>query len=402
MADNLAHSIVARWDHPDVKFVPLLREGGIQAVVVTSSNDAFADACRSAGIQIIPAGALQFADWKTLPGGATERAVVLTEGQWPGMAPGDGMAGASSGPWVDANLHWVACLRALHPGRPALLGYLPKTEQRLTPGYALELALIEAWAGGGNYLLALEPAFREALLRDDARVRDNWRQLGRTAAFLQQNAERFGRPVSPELTVLVEPGEATPEIANLLFRRCLSPALAPAAEPPAPDGRRCALVALDLQPPPESVRRRILAHAEAGATVAVNGAWWRTSGLKPLRREEDREWFTLGRGRVVAYHDAIDPSAFGYDAIDLVGQERRAARVWSAPAAIALASERQLLVVNYGRPAGAALARVHGHFASARLLRPDAGPLDLRPARRGPGTEVEIPQLSRLAVVLFE
>ena len=92
MADNLAHSIVARWDHPDVKFVPLLREGGIQAVVVTSSNDAFADACRSAGIQIIPAGALQFADWKTLPGGATERAVVLTEGQWPGMARGDGMA----------------------------------------------------------------------------------------------------------------------------------------------------------------------------------------------------------------------------------------------------------------------------------------------------------------------
>lgn len=408
MAPDIARRIVARWDHPDPQYVPLLGQAGIQAVVVEAPNEPFARACEQAGIGAIASSELDFLNLKSA-GRTGTKPVVFTEGQWPGAARSRDVAAASSGPWVDANLHWMAYLRALYPGRPAVLGYLPpQSKERLLPFDALELALVEAWVMGGNYLLALEPAFREALFAGDARARAAWERLGRTAAFLRAQQALFGGPVTPALTLLVEPGEATPEIANLLYRRCLSPALAPAADPPAPDAARIlVLAAVDIQPPSAAVRRRILAHAEAGATVVVNGTWWRGAPVALVRGEEDRDVYHLGRGSLVAYKGAIeDPGAFGYDVIDLVGQERRAARLWNADAAIAVASGRKLYCVNYGNYGrgswGQALARVPAHYGTARLLSPDGGPQDLKTARRGSGTEVNIQTLRRLAVVVFE
>jgi hypothetical protein len=107
---------------------------------------------------------------------------------------------------------------------------------------------------------------------------------------------------------------------------------------------------------------------------------------------------------VVAYRDAIaDPSEFALDVIDVVTHRRRAARLWNAPAAIVTATGKGLLhCVNYGSPARSEVqARIHGAFTRATLLRPDGPPADLKAARRGSTTEVMIPSLSRLAVVVF-
>ena len=213
---------------------------------------------------------------------------------------------------------------------------------------------------------------------------------------------------------MVEPGAATAEIGNLLYRRNASPLLVSAAALPPPDPQlRLALVAANLRQPEPGMAKRILAHAEAGAALIVAApsaqTWWRTASMKPVRTEADREFYTLGRGRVVAYRKPVaDPSEFALDVIDIVTHPRRAVRVWNGPAVVAFATssprrgERLLHLVNYGSPIDTDLqARVQGNFAKATLLRPDGSPLALPAAKRGTTTEVFVPEVKRLGVVVF-
>ena len=60
-------------------------------------------------------------------------------------------------------------------------------------------------------------------------------------------------------------------------------------------------------------------------------------------------------------------------------------------------------LVNYGSPIDMEVqARVQGHFTKATLLRPDGGiRCRSQPAKRGTMTEVQVPELSRLGVVVF-
>jgi hypothetical protein len=355
---------------------------------------------------------------------------ALSVGLWPGISRGpssgsgdDAIASASRQPWIDANGFWAGYLRTLYPARPAVLGYLPDSKAGLRPDRSvpfdtLELALAEAWAWGGNYLLAVENRYREALLASDEKALDAWRRLGRTARWLAAHASQFRRPVLPAVTLLVEAGEATAEIANLMYRQTVSPALAPAASPPSPDPRRLlVLVAVSIRSPEAAAAKRILAHAEAGATVVVdapgNGAWWRAAGLKPLRNQEDRDFYTLGRGQVVAYKEPIaDPSEFAFDVIDFVTHKRRAARLWNAPSIIALATAAPasgparegvlLCALNYGAAIDSDVqVRVQGVFAKASLLRPDGPTIPLKTAKRGTTTEVFLPELRRVGCVVF-
>jgi hypothetical protein len=409
---DLSHDLAVRWNDPDPKHVSLLREAAIDQVLIAHPHEEFERACRSAGIGVTPEDQVQFATLKELMTAAHGKPLVLREGQWPGIGHGpniqpleDEIASASSQPWVDSNGSWIAYLRALFPNRPPALGYLPNLGNRVAPFDSLELALIEAWAAGGNYVMALDPRFRAALLKGDEKARGAWRQLGRTAGWLQQHTELFRQPTFPSITQLVEEGESTAEIAHMLFRQNASPALVNAAEPPAPDPeRRRVIVAVELRPPLVPVRNRILDHAQAGASVVVNGDWWQNSSLTKVKSQEDRDFYRLGRGQVVAYHKTIDdPSEFALDAIDILTHPRRGVRLWNAPAVIALATGKSLLqCVNYGSPADRDIqARILGTFAKATLVRPEAAALPLKAVRRGATTEVMIPELGRLGVVVF-
>ena len=95
------------------------------------------------------------------------KSVAYEQGLWPGISRGPSaeggdaaVAGASQQPWVDANGFRVGWLKALHPRRPAVLAY-PADEKaglkpdRMVPHDTLELALVEAWISGGNYVLSL-------------------------------------------------------------------------------------------------------------------------------------------------------------------------------------------------------------------------------------------------------
>jgi hypothetical protein len=125
--------------------------------------------------------------------------------------------------------------------------------------------------------------------------------------------------------------------------------------------------------------------------------------MSVAREEEDRVFHKLGRGLVVAYRNPIeDPSEFALDVIDLVTHKKRAVRMWNAPAVLALVTRARLVLVNYGSPQDREFTvHVQGLYGHARLERPEAGGLDLQPARRGSATELRVPGINRVAVVEF-
>jgi hypothetical protein len=425
---DLSSEVAIRWNDCDEKFVPLLKEGGITTVLVSSRNETFETACRTAGLKVQPLEEVQFLPLVTINSAPPGALVALTNGLWPGVSrrPEEGsdvfVGGATARPWVDSNGYLVGILRTLYPNRPALLGYLPDDKagvkpDALLPYLSLELALVEAWVNGGNYLLSLEPRYHERLLGGEARALDAWRQMGRTAQWLGKNGELFRQAAFPTITALVEADEGLAEITNLLYRHNASPALASAANPPTPDPlRRLALVAVSIRPPDPGIRRRLLSHAEAGTSLIVDApgadAWWRDPRLKLVRSQEDRDFYSLGRGQVVAYHEPIsDPGEFAFDVIDIVTQPRRAARLWNGEEVIARATlcarglngGRALLhLVNYGPPREyEVLAGIQGNYTKASLWRPEGAPVSLPTAKRGTTTEVGIPELGRVGVLVL-
>jgi hypothetical protein len=246
-------------------------------------------------------------------------------------------------------------------------------------------------------------------LKEDPKATAAWNQLGRTARWLREKITMFRQPSFPIVTALVDAGPASAEIANLLYRRNVSPALVSVTAIPSPDPqKRLAVVAANLKAPGADQVKQMMAHAEAGSTLIAatppTQQWWKVSGLKPLRSEHDRDYFSLGKGQVVAYKRPIaDPSEFALDVIDIITHKRRAVRLWNAPAVIGLATGPGILhLVNYGAPIDVDVqARIQGNYTKATLMRPDADSISLQTAKRGTTTEVQVPAIKRLGVVVF-
>jgi hypothetical protein len=207
MRVDLPNQIVLRWDS-DSDCSGLLASGGIDAVWFPSHDDRIAAACRAAGADTLDADAIRFVgrdQTGPLPPGDF---LAVKAGVWPGArasarnADGSFSGGASQRAWIDANGYLVAWTKALFPGRAPLLAYLPDSDAGIAQGQvitydSLELALIDSWAAGGNYLLAPDAAYRNALLRRDPAATAAWSQLGPDRP-LAQGEPGSSPPTSPE------------------------------------------------------------------------------------------------------------------------------------------------------------------------------------------------------------
>jgi hypothetical protein len=424
MSVDFGREIVFRGDGADTRLLARFRETGASAAVFSTPGREQEEACRKLGIEPLAAAGIQFLSWQDAGRAKPGTPVVLAEGSWPGIARSgargrdDEVSSASRQPWLDSDSFWVGCLRAVAPARPAVLGYLPDekaglSKDRVVPFDSLELALADAWVAGGNVLLAPEPRFKDALARGDSQATAAWSKLVRTAGWLKENIAWFRQPTVPIISALVEAGTDSAELVNLMYRQAASPALASAADPPPPaPGKTLALVAASINAPRAPVRDRILEHARQGATVVVDApaekAWWRVPGMAAAKEEDDRVFYKIGKGLVVAYRKPIeDPSEFALDVIDLVTHKKRTVRLFAAPSVIATVTQAKtgetlLLLVNYGSPQRMELtAHVQGLFTRARVERPEAPSITLKPMRRGSATELRVPEIGRTAVVIL-
>jgi hypothetical protein len=332
------------------------------------------------------------------------------------------VASASREPWLDANSYLVAYLRGLYPDRAALLGYRPDADagvkpDRMLPNDSLELALAESFVAGGNVVLWPPEKHHSAVVAGNAEAVAAWRSLGVTARFLKQQAQWFRPPGGATVAVAAGTLDESGEILNMLYRRNACPVTFPAARvPPLEAGRWRAVVVANVPAPSEAGRKRLLDYARAGGllmtapAVAGGPAWWVSTAARKTRTDEDRDWYAVGKGTVVAYREPVqDPHEFALDVIDAVGARVRDLRLWSAGTVIGLlhrlpGGKLAVVLVNYGSPRRDDFpARVEGLFRQATLHEPGAvAARPLKVAKRTSGTEITVDRLGRLAVIVLE
>ena len=408
--------LVLRWPDPEPSHIPLLKQAGIQTLVLSTKPD---PAFENAGIATLLESELRIFPLTQLP---TEPGpyAALSTGLWPGISRVPSTAGkdvevvsASREPWVDSNAYLIAYLKALYPKSTPVLAYEANEASglrpdRIVPFETLTLALAEARVMGGNYILSVDPQYRKALLANDAKATAAWKQFGLTARWLAENQALFGIEPPPMITTLVEPGRPTAEIANLLFRRNGSPRLIAEVPDRLPQGT-LAVVTTSLKPPkPQTAAKLLDQVSQAGVTLVTDdpspNAWWRSSQMNAIKTQSDRVFYSLGKGAIVAYNRKIvDPSEHALDVIDIVGHPRRAVRIWNANSTIAISSPGIVNLLNYsGRSRGGdTQVRIQGVYKTATLLRPESPPLKLEASRRGSTTEVFVPDLALVGTILF-
>ena len=401
--------LIIRWPDPQPSHITLLKQAGIQAVVLAKPEPAFA-----AAFATVPEADLRAFPLNQLPANPGPYA-ALSSGLWPGISREPSISGpnvetvsASREPWVDSNAYSISYLRALYPKSAPVLAYEANPAAglgagRIVPFDTLMLALAEARVMGGNYILSLDPAFRKALLAGDAKAVAAWKQLGVTAKWLADNKDLFGMEPPPAITALVEPGRATAEIANLLFRRNGSPRLIADVPERLPAGT-FVLVTTSMKTPKPEIAARILELAAVGGVTVVTDdqAWWKSPQLQVVKTQSDRVFYALGKGSICAYNRKIvDPSEHALDVIDLVGHPRRAVRIWNANATIPVAAPGVVHLLNYSGRGRDTQVRIQGVYKSCMWLRPGAAPVNLAAARRGTTTEVFVPEPALVSTLRF-
>ena len=384
------NSLFVRWPEGEPRPAALFQKAGVEAVVGDK----------------LPAG---------LP-------AALDEGLYPGIrTPGtrvdwvEEVASASREPWIDSNAWLVRCQHAMHPGKPVLLGYQANEKagvaaDRMVPLESLEIGLMEARAMGGNWIAAPDERFRRLLNGNDAGAVDAFTKFGVFAAWLKANKGLFGHPMFGTITAMVD-DEMSQEHANLMFRRGASPKLVRPADVPAPSAECLCMVAAGVKTPDAATRTKLLAHARAGALLVVDAqgdkAWWRDAAMKPGKEQTDRKFYTLGKGSIVAYSEEVaNPSEFALDVIDLVTYRNRPVRAWGAGNVVYTASRRGAesiaTLMNYGRSKMYDVqVRIRGRYKSAVLHTPEGGPKTLEARGREAMTEVFLPEMGRMGVVVF-
>ncbi len=458
----MSAELLIRWPDPDLRAVPLFEQAHATAVWLPwqteGPNQPFLDACRKAGIRLIAelaaakpelleqvrqagfqGAALTAEDEASLRSLVTRQPdlelyvclkpeqirwrieparAVLVAGLWPGgRRPDPSLASATAALWLDANSYLVAWLRALFPNREALLGYRPDEEagiakdQRVPYG-SVELALAEAAAAGGNWVVTLPDHYRRALLAGEAGALEAWKALANTAAFVREHGDSFRQPSASRVVVAAGELEECGEILNLLYRHNVSPAVVSHEAIPR-FGERRILVAVGIAKHPDAIRAA-LEFARAGGKVlaapatAGEAAWWLAPGVRKTAEEPEREFYALGQGSIIAYREPVgDPGEFALDVIDALGWRTRDLRLWGTTALIGILHRQpggklSVELINYAGRARDFLVRVEGKFARAALRVPGLPPRPLRALVYGSGTEVEVPAAGRLVSLLLE
>jgi len=83
---DLSLEVAVRWSDCEAKFVPLLKEGGITAVLLPHRDDVSETACKEAGLKVRALEEVQFLSIESINRASPKALVALTNGLWPGVS----------------------------------------------------------------------------------------------------------------------------------------------------------------------------------------------------------------------------------------------------------------------------------------------------------------------------
>jgi hypothetical protein len=329
--------------------------------------------------------------WKVADAGTMPPGIVVIKGEWPGvqMRRGGGGGGTEAGPtgapWVDSNGWNIRLAAALHPESAVWVDVgPPATNFRSTPDTYL-LAVADAAAYGGRWIITLDDALASRLTANEAAALNIWKRIATAAGFFADN--RQWADYSPLAVVAVVSDFAggneffNQELLNLLARAGQHFRVVPKASAAASSvaGLRAVIYA-DAEAPPAELRKQVLAFVEAGGMLITGPKWGSVPGT-PVKGDTHPRYAlrSLGKGRIAAaIADPDDPWLMANDSVVLVSHRYDLVRFWNGGATgsfVVQSPDRKKAIAHLifyaNRGPDAASVRVAGSYRTAKAATVD-------------------------------
>jgi hypothetical protein len=341
--------------------------------------------------------------------------VTVIEGEWPGIRlsneRGAADAGPTGAPWIDANYWRVQLAQTLHPGKPAWVAASPPEKPRLVSPDSYVLALADAAAAGGRWVVELADTHAKEIAAGQSAL---WQRIEQAMAFFDQHSNWNNFKPEAAFGVLSDFSESNEflagEILNLASRQHQPVRLLVKRDfgETALKGLK-AVVYADSEPPSPQVRKSLMAFAAAGGAVVAGPAW---GPVKPQEPHPHYRVERVGKGRVAAAaKDFDDPYLIASDAQILMSHRHDPVRFWNAGSlgsyytASPDGRRAVLHLFNFSarrrdEPVSVWFARP---YRSALWLRIDAQkPETLKPVTQAGGVELHLPPVPVYAAIELE
>jgi hypothetical protein len=346
---------------------------------------------------------------------------VIIKGEWPGvhMARGAGggtEAGPTGAPWVDSNGWIIRLASALHPESPVWVDARPPQQNFRSTPEAYLLAIADAGAHGGRWIISLDDGLAGRLAAKEASAVATWKRLTLAAGFFAAHKEWAGyNPVAVVGVVSDFSGGNeffNQELLNLLARAGAHYRIVPKGSAGAPSfaGLRAVIYA-DAEPPAAELRKHILAFIEGGGLL-ITGPKWGPVGTALKGDSYPRYALrALGKGRIaVANADPDDPWLMANDSVVLVSHRYDLVRFWNGGATGSYFTEtpdRKKAVVHLlfysNRGPDSASVRVAGRYRSAAATTVDVPVVqNVEVQVQKDALEVHLPQVSQYVALQLE
>jgi hypothetical protein len=365
---------------------------------------------------VIPWGDRAHAPWTSIA-----PVLPVTDNVWPGAAVGrrnDPTAGPTGVPWLDSNGWYIQLARARTQAAVWVL-FDPPGKGTVVQPQSYLLAVCDAEAAGGRWVISLDDNVRAELASKGAAASAAWKSVSGAVSFFEKHRE--WRSYQPAGVVGVmsdfsgENYDFSGEILNLMSRRDLpfrvlwnvgtgTPALA---------GLK-ALVWADGAQPAAPLRKSMLSFVEQGGLL-VTGPKWGSDGTPGAGGHTRFDVRALGKGRIaVAREDLGDPYQLVMDTQTLLSYSNEVAKLFNASASGGFHytatpdGKRALLqLLTYataGRATNLATAWTRSKYRSARVWTIDLAqpaPVQQTECEDG-GTEYHLPPMPAYAALDFE
>ena len=230
-----------------------------------------------------------------IPWNGAHPIAAITDAVWPGIrmsstARRDAAdAGPTGAPWIDANGWLVQLAHARAPEKTVWLVSKPQTNrQNIVSENAYQLAVADAAAGGARWLVSLDDRLAGDLAARNEAAITRWRKLVAALRFFEERRAWTGGPSRAVVAVISTFSGGNEflatEVLNLAARRNLLHSVLLTGQAASTDFKPLkAILCLDTEAPPETLRRKLEAFVRAGG-VLIAPAWAGklSAGGKPL------------------------------------------------------------------------------------------------------------------------
>ncbi len=406
---------------------PLMDEARRRGIALVAFSDGPADpnAARAAGFDTVASpkasgGVIPWTPRGEMPRNSAAPVVAVTESVWPAVRSGRMMmeeeatappveAGPTGLPWVDSNGWFIQMARVLVPGKGIWIVADPPAKLTTLRAETYALAVADAAAYGGRWILTLDEAFASGVAAADSAALSDWKAIGGALRFFAAHQQWSAyEPISVVGVVSDFHGDnefLSTEILNLLSRRQVPFRVywKPALRPGTLAGLKMIIYA-DWQLPAGQLRTELEAFAKAGGLLVCTKACGALARGAAVTAAHGRfQVYTLGSGRIaVSTEDVMDPYVCAGDAQVLLSRRFDPVRLWNLGAANTYYAGSTsggggvLEVLNYTRrPVSDMSIQFARTWRSARFWTLDAGePKPLELVQRPAGVEVHCPPFS--------